>query len=130
MALETLFEGETFFEHTPVIITTDSAFLDALPKQISRDYIVEGLIEDFIQEFQPREDYSPGKSDKRLDRLDLFLYYFEQQGFDDEDVIVSINPPKAIEEPPGRTGWTNAVLVSGFSGLYILQLLNGYQHYH
>ncbi|MEK6967294.1 MAG: hypothetical protein AABX51_01545 [Nanoarchaeota archaeon] len=129
MALETLFEGETFFEHTPVIITTDSSFLDQLPEGISRNYIVQGLGQDFIMNFQPETKYSPDKSSKPLEKLELFLYFFGMQGFDDEDIEVCIQPPREIEPAPGRIGWTNEVTVSGPSGLYFLQLKNGYHYY-
>jgi|SRR3989338_10499621 len=128
MALETLFEGETFFEHTPVRVLTDSSFFDIDPKNATRERVKRG-IEEFVESFQSPSKYSPDKSKTPLDRLELFLYGLEQEGFDDEGSYAYIEPPKEHVPPPGRTGWTNTVIFSGYTGVYFFQLQNGYHMY-
>ena len=139
MALESLLEIES--RGAVIVVQTSQELIQQAVQKIREatyDKIAAQLrrgIGTAVQEygeFFGWSRFSPDKTDRCMERIELFLYDYTIEGFDEDDICIRVSPPKRLDPPPeGKIGWENFFTLTDLgTGTvhYTFLIMNGY-HY-
>lgn len=110
----------------PVIVTTSPDFMRKLAKSVDIEAIKRDVIATLQEHLEFAHKFSPDKSERRISRLELFLFDYCTPDIPFvEEVIAHVEPPVPLEGE-GKSGWRNNFSVVGDMGHYWFLIQNGY----
>ena len=118
----------------PVTVQTSGSFLQQLDvKKVDLDLIKRDIGHAISEEIETWNNFSPDKTKKKLDRVELFLFCYQTPDMPLTEEMgcghmsVKVEPPKTIEGER-KFGWGNSLALSGGAGYYEFLITNGYYY--